>query len=93
MTTKRRQYCCINKFKGNKNSFNRVFIALFLCPEIRAPPFLLSKILIRRKGMKKEICKKTKIFSEKVGKSGTLDCVYIIEAENFFSLLKRRIMP
>lgn len=43
--------------------------------------------------MKKEICKKTKIFSEEVGKSGTFDCVYIIEAKNFFSLLKRRIMP
>lgn len=43
--------------------------------------------------MKKEICKKTKIFSEEASKAGTLDCVYIIEAKNSFSLLKRRIMP
>lgn len=43
--------------------------------------------------MKKEFCKKIKFFSEKVGKSGALDCVYIIEAKNFFSILIRRTMP
>lgn len=41
--------------------------------------------------MKKDFCKKPKNFMEKVGKSGTVDCLYIIEAKNFFSNLKRRI--
>lgn len=53
MTRKRRQYCCINRFEGNKNSLNRIFIALFLCPEIRAPPVSPFKKIEKEKWYEK----------------------------------------
>lgn len=73
------------KFKDNMNLDYGVYIVLFLMRFIRGPPLCVCFFTINFKGanaMKNNKNKKIKIFSEKVGKTGSQFRDYNIEAQN-----------
>lgn len=73
------------KFKDNMNPDYGVYIVLFLMRFIRGPPLCVLLFTINFKGanaMKNDKNKKIKIFSEKVGKTGSQFRDYNIEAQN-----------
>lgn len=89
MTIKRRQYCYKYNFKGSKNSLFRIFIALFPCPKIRAPPESPFKNFDKEKGYEKRFLQKNKDLyrkSEQIGHPRL--CIYYRGKKLLFSFEK-----
>lgn len=65
------------------NPNKRVYIVLFVLPDIRGPPQAFSYSIKTRRML---MYTKEKNFFKNVGKSGRLNCEYIVEAQKFLQI-------